>query len=489
MLKEYLDKMLILHSIDSDILKIGKEEYRISDVPFDKNFNIRNDNEDVVYYFMGRWYFHKEGTEFSLNELKNIGEVNQKNRIDTFLGIHSGYEILSGIGMYKDWIAKAKFLGVKNLGICEKNTLSGVMEFQTKCKSVGIKPIFGMMVEIDDFNVSLYVKNFEGWLNLLKFNSKINVVGGKITMDFLRENKYGLFVIADPKTMEFGQIESFDFFKLDTVSFVSEEKDDWYVENLQKFIESDLDPVLLSDAYYINADDYDAREFVMKVGKEYDDKSTNQYFKNIDQIESELYTLYGGGGYLDLLEEAVENIDFVGETCNFEYDTSNRHLPKYKMTSAELGQFETNEELLHFLIAKGIENTGIENNDEVNDRINLELNVLKKGDVIDYFLTLYDIVNFAKRSDILVGIARGSAGGSLIAYLLGIIHINPLEYGLLFERFLNEGRMGDLVECKAYKINDKITLNEKSLVKIVSGSIEKTIFVEDLKEGDEIIEF
>ena len=111
---------------------------------------------------------------------------------------------------------------------------------------------------------------------------------------------------------------------------------------------------------------------------------------------------------------------------------------------------------------------------------------------MDYFLLTRDIANFAKSNGVLLGLARGSAGGCLVSYLLDITEIDPLEYGLIFERFLNKGRMGAWTECEAYEIetdDGKIKLNEKSLLKVIRNQKEINIFVESLQEGDEIINY
>ena len=159
------------------------------------------------------------------------------------------------------------------------------------------------------------------------------------------------------------------------------------------------------------------------------------------------------------------------------------------MTPEEAEMFDTNEDLFLHLIKKGFREKEIKNSGQYISRLKEEIQVLKDGDVIDYFLVLYDIVMFAKRNDILVGIGRGSAGGSLVSYLLGIIQIDPLEFDLLFARFLNPGRMGSFEDCEAYELlinnsdtdeDEKITFNEGSLIRVAQDADSKPIFIEDL---------
>ena len=117
---------------------------------------------------------------------------------------------------------------------------------------------------------------------------------------------------------------------------------------------------------------------------------------------------------------------------------------------------------------------------------------MRKGDTIDYFLTNRDIVVNNNKKGILTGIGRGSAGGCLIAYLLGIIHVDPIDRNLIFERFLNEGRMGELKECKAFLIETdggNVKLNEKSVLNIIRNGVKMNVMVEDLVDGDDILKY
>lgn len=509
-LKRYIEKMLLDITIENNNIFINDKGYKILDsdeIYFDSDFEwipklkYNEEFDGWIYFFMGRWYINEDNKkDFELKELKNIGKAKETIPTENFLGVHSGYEILNGVGIYEDWIKKAKFLGVKNLGIVEKHTLSGVMDFQTQCKKADIKPIFGMTISIinkngNDFLIKCYAKDFIGWQSLLKFNKVIQVDEQvHIKQSFFENNRKGLVVIMDPKTMNFEDaLTCTNLYQLDTVIFSSEDKDEEYILNLEKFIKSDLEPVLLTDAYYIEKDDWHSREVLWGIAKAYDDKSKNQYFKSHGQYAKELIKMFTSSdkSWVELFGTAKNNLQEIVEKCNFEYDTTSRHLPKYKMTKEESENFSTNEELFLFRLKEGLEKVDLKDKQKYIDRLKIEIDVLKKGDVIDYFLILYDIIQFAKKEDILTGIARGSAGGSLVAYLLGIIYINPIDFNLLFERFLNEGRMGVVIECDAYEIemedDSKYILNEKSLIRVIRNNEELPIFIEDLEKGDDII--
>ena len=118
---------------------------------------------------------------------------------------------------------------------------------------------------------------------------------------------------------------------------------------------------------------------------------------------------------------------------------------------------------------------------------------MKDGDVIDYFLSQYDVMKFGQEKGMLTGIGRGSAGGSLIAYLLDITRINPLDFDLLFERFLNSGRMGSFEDRPEYKVETddgrEVHFQEGDLIRIIRDERETVVFIEDLKENDEIVRY
>lgn len=514
-LEKYCQTMLLKYSIEDDIINIDDKYYKIITdterklINEESEFLVEDDyNKDVggyIFEFGGRWYIQdQDEKEIQLNEVKYLGKAIGKLPNESFLGVRSGYELMNGMGMYSEWIKKAKFLGIKNLGICEKNTLAGALVFQNECKSNDIKSIIGMTVPVkgnEVFDMKFYAKDFQGWQNLLKFNSKINVDKEKyIELNFVRENKEGLFIIADPKSMNYDELDTsilslIDFYQLDTVRFLNEEKDIEFIDNLEKFITSAIEPISITDAFYLEKDEWRTREKLWTIAKAFDDKTDNQYFKSKTEYATELIKMFDSNcNYWNtLFRKAVGNESILAENCNFKYDTDTRHLPKYIMTEEENKQFSSNEELFIHLIKKGFKDRNISQSSTYIERLKVEVEVLRQGDVIDYFLSLYDIVRYAKSQGMLTGIGRGSAGGSLVAYLLGIIQIDPLEFDLLFERFLNSGRMGKWEDRPLYILEDndgnKIELSEGSIVKVLRNNEEKNIFCHDIKEGDKILKY
>ena len=494
---------------------IGEKEYEVlsekvrlfnEDMEFLPQLNLIVDEDGVqfdgwLFEFGGRFYLHdmNEG-KVLFNELENVGKPVQTLPIKSFLGIHSAFETLSGMGNYKAWVAKAKFLGIKTLGILEKGTLAGVIAFQTECDRAKIKSVIGMTVPIIDregreFDVKLYVKDFMGWQNLLKLNAKLNIEHeASVHTDYLDEHKGGLVIVFDPKSTPFRAVgNSGGYYQLDTVNFLDESRNESYMQNLQKFMQSDMSPVAITDAYYIHPNEWETREYIWSMGKKFDEKTDNQYFKNSNDYAMELKDMFEAGSetWINFYKKAKLNAEVISGECNFHYDTASRHLPKYVMTEAEAELYDDNEHMFNTLLHEALSNYNIDGDEEVYwDRLKEEVEVLKAGDTIDYFLVQRDIMIFAKSQNILTGLGRGSAAGSLVGFLFGITRIDPITNGLIFARFLNKGRMGNWEECRAFEIGymgKTITLNEGTLVRVKRDGIEQPVFVEDLLKTDLIV--
>lgn len=508
-LEEYCKSRLLKINIEEDLLTVDNEfKFQIVDSEeklFNENFEFlpkpKYKEIGFVYFFCGRWYTQPYGeSEVVLKEFVYVGKPNNSINTETFLGVHSGHELMNGVGTVKKWVEKAKFLGVGSLGIAENKNLSGVLDFQTECLKNGIKPITGITVPVlsnsENYIVKLYAKNFQGWQVLLKANYMLNVEEKKgLDECFIKENLEDIFIIFDTKFTPFKMIPDFaEYYQLDTMQFYDQDLDREYLVNLEKYIKSDLKPVLLNDAYCLEKEEWEVREKLWGVSKVFHYKSRNQYFKSHEESYGELLQLFEDNCTIpkEIFSHSVKNANMIANECNFIYDTTSRHLPKYEMTKEESEKFSSPKELFIHLIHEGLNRKIKGDKKPYIERIKKEVKILDSGDVIDYFLITRSISNFAKSKGVLLGVARGSAGGCLVSYLLDITEIDPLEYGLIFERFLNEGRMGEWCECKAFEIETDegtITLNEKSLLKVLRNQKELNIFVEDLQDGDKIIKY
>lgn len=431
---------------------------------FDNSFNLILNSEvekDVDYYcfqFGDVWYYIPQNATQNvvLTPLKYIGQASLSIDVSfPYLAIRGWFDLLNGSRSYDDWCTKAKFLGIDTLAITEKNTLGGALKFQLSCKKYGITPIIGLQVTIKCGSyfcqVKCYVKDSNGWLNLLLINKELNVInGGWIDVGRFLQLVEGLVVVLDTKYTDFEHISYFSsiselYWQLDSVEFDDNEHEKWYLLNVKKYIEfNKILPVLICDAFYLDKEDSGVRIILNSIAGERDFISSNQYFKPLDDIYVELVDLFKNEeDFISIFEYARENAIKIAKQCKFNISIGERHLPEYKMDPVQRQLHPSNASLFYSLLESAIESKllGVEDVDMYLDRLQEECRIIEKGGFIDYFLILWDIVEYCKQHNILRGIGRGSAGGSLVSYLLGITHIDPLQYGLLFERFLNESRI------------------------------------------------
>lgn len=529
---EYLDENYINYKIldnqEEFLIQIDDKVYQLFEPLkweeedrgsfFDGDFNWICDQTEYDYYvyrFGSVWYRLEKGQEknVKLDRLKWIGKAKYEDElfcINIFLGIHGPFEFMNGMNLYDWWCKKAKFLGFTSLGICEKNTLAAALKFQYACQKSGLRSIQGMEIEIGDeekdikYTVKAFCKNNIGWKNLLYFNKILNVDRRLVTEQEIKENAGGLVWIWDPKTIAFDKIASsmkklIRYYELDTVEYSKDERDEWYLKNLKKFYNSDLEPVAMSDAYCIEKEWQPIREKLNVLGKKVVHESENQYFKNCQEYFIELQSLFKDDNALfDTFQRALKNLEDISFECNFVIETQIRHMPEYTMTKEESEQYSSNLEMFEDLVFKGLE----EHKDDVLDkypievleeRLQREMKVIEDGEVVDYFLELRDILNWAKDNGVLLGSGRGSVCGCLISYLLGLNYINPLDYNLLFERFLTAGRLMRHDKVEEVIINEDnsnpIVLETSQFVRILREGNKMIIKVGDLIEGDELVDY
>lgn len=468
-LKEFLTKNKIrFQEVGEELFEIDGKTYGLS-VPdssnrfFDTRCNFVGSPvkaDRYVYKFGAEWYWLNVGSEkeVKFNRMRWVGLANISMFPTGFIGVHGQSEILNGSGNYFDWAKKAKFLGLKSLGICEKNSLSGVIKFQSACEAVGIKPIIGMEITVWKggdvyYGLKCFAKDETGWLNLLSINKVINTENSRvIEEDVLFNYLDGVISVLDPKTSNFTDVRStpFDYYQFDTVEYVKNDRDEWYLKNLKAFYNSKKRPLPMCDAYYIDQEFSVVKGKLNRISSVTNYESHNQHFKDIEEYYDEVLAMFSEekideGIPDEFIADMLDRLDLVCEEVNFKVDTHHRHLPAYKMTPEQKEKYETNEDLFWDLIQQGCQKREFlfdqYGEDVIMERIDREIKVIKLGESIDYFLILWDIVKWCRENGILTGIGRGSAGGSLVAYLLEITQLDPLRWGLLFERFLNEGRV------------------------------------------------
>ena len=481
--------------------------------------NKKTEYDRYIFRFGGCWYWFVKGEERSpsLNRVKYLGEADfaeEDLRIPYFLGVHGPFEMMNTCGLYSMWAKKAKFLGIKKLGICERGHLAGTFKFQAACKKEGIDPIFGMEVPLKDesndtkSSLKLFAEDEGGWHSLLMLNKSINIDNGGFTdYDTIVGNNEGLICILDPKSMKFEDIqigcrklfEGRLYYELDTVVYEKESRDKEYLENLKKYFQSSIPPIAMYDAYYVDKEYRVVREKLNRLANIVNYESKNQYFKSNQEYFLELQTLFNENDFdrfLDVFIEAESNLADVCEKCCFTIETAVRHLPRYIMTEEEKKLYPDTKTMFEELIFEGVEKHPelIERygEDIVGDRIDKEIETIEGGDLVDYFLVLRDIINWAETNNILLGAGRGSGAGSLVNYLLGLTKVDPLRFHLLFERFLNEGRLfrqekNEVIVCQGDNDQEYI-LDPKKTYKVSRRGIDMSITGDLLQVGDVIDE-
>ena len=257
---------------------------------------------------------------------------------------------------------------------------------------------------------------------------------------------------------------------------------------------SGIRPVCMCDAYYLDQEYWWIRKELNAIAGTSYNFSKNQYFKCTEEWIEELRELFTSNEYFeDVISEAIINLEDIAGKCNFEVESGKRHLPRYTMTDSERCRFKDNFELFTSAITDGLLSLNL-NEQEVEqyiERIRTEIDTIQYGDVVDYFLILRDIIRYCEANGMLIGFGRGSAAGSLVAYLLGITKVNPFDYDLLFERFLNKGRIAKVVDVEVINIqfnNDlDIDLDPGEIVTIFRNDKKIEICAKDIRNGDKII--
>jgi DNA polymerase-3 subunit alpha len=388
------------------------------------------------------------------------------------LHVHSHYSLLDGLGKIDDLLQRAKELGYSALALTDHGNLYGAIEFYKKAKSLGIKPIIGAelyvakrtrfdktpKIDSKSYHLTVLAENEKGYKNLIKLVSKAYLEGfyykPRVDKDLLREYSEGLIVLSGCPNGEIPRLileGNYDLAKKKVFEYVEIfGKDNFFIEinyhpnledvkKLKKALvdlakETNLKMVATYDVHYVYPEDREVHDIFLAIQQGKDVEEEDRLSMKEDDFsladEKRIYELYGD------IEEAILNTLEIAERINLEIE-----LGKHKYPVFPLPPNMTEDEYLRKLAYEGLRKRGLENDQKAIERMNYELEVIKKTGFSGYFLIVQDVVNFAKKEGILVGPGRGSAAGSLVSYLLGITEINPLKYDLLFERFLNPERV------------------------------------------------
>ena len=388
------------------------------------------------------------------------------------LHIHSEFSLLDGANRIKDLPVRAKELGMNAIALTDHGVMYGVIDFYKACKKEGIKPIIGCEVYVaprsrfdkepnidNKYNhLILLAKNNEGYKNLSKLVS-IGFVDGyyykpRIDLEVLEKYHEGLICLSGCLAGSLNQaLLNGNNEKAEEIALWHKKVfgEDYYIEVQnnglqeqvlanQKLIQLarklDIPLAATNDAHYLKREDAYNHEVLLCI-------QTGKRMSDSDRMRFETDELYVKSPeemseYFSNFPDAIENTVKIAEKCNVEFEFGHTILPNYNVPP----EFETHYDYFKKLCDDGIKNRYGDNpSKEILERTEYELSIIKKMGYVDYFLIVWDFIHYAKTHDIPVGPGRGSGAGSIIAYAIEITDIDPIKYGLLFERFLNPERI------------------------------------------------
>ena len=388
------------------------------------------------------------------------------------LHIHSEFSLLDGANRIKDLPVRAKELGMKAMAITDHGVMYGVIDFYKACKKEGIKPIIGCEVYVaprsrlnkepnidNKYNhLILLAKDNQGYKNLSKLVS-IGFTEGyyykpRIDLEVLEKYHEGLICLSGclagsvNQALLNGQNEKAEEIALWHKKVFGE---DYYIEIQnngireqvlanQKLIQLarklDIPIVATNDAHYLKKEDAYNHEILLciQTGKRMSDEDRMKF----DTDELYVKSPQEMSDYFSAFPDAIENTVKIADKCNVEFEFGHTILPNYDVPP----QYPTHYDFLKELCDKGLKKRyGEHPSDEVLKRAEYEIGIIKKMGYVDYYLIVWDFIHYAKSQGIPVGPGRGSGAGSILAYAIEITDIDPMKYGLLFERFLNPERI------------------------------------------------
>ena len=388
----------------------------------------------------------------------------------THLHLHTEYSLLDGACSIRPLVARLKELGMDACAVTDHGVMYGVVDFYRACKDAGIHPVIGCEVyvcpDMDEkqsafreySHLVLLCENNEGYKNLSRLVSEGFTRGfyyrPRVDYKLLEKYSGGLIALSaclsgdlpklllDGRDNEARQVAQKYLDIFGRGNFFVELQDHGIPEEKQVLPrlvklarEMDIPLVITNDCHYLTADDAEAQEVLMciQTGKTLSDpnrmKMTTRelYVKS----EAEMRALFPN------FPDAIENTAKIAARCNVEFDFSTTHLPKFPLPEGETDALA----YLRALCEKGLKERYGEGREDARERMEYELGVISGMGYVDYFLIVWDFIHYARTHGVGVGPGRGSGAGSIVAYCLGITAIDPIQYNLLFERFLNPERV------------------------------------------------
>ncbi|MEI7883996.1 MAG: DNA polymerase III subunit alpha [Clostridia bacterium] len=387
------------------------------------------------------------------------------------LHVHTEYSLLDGAARLEKLVQRTAELGMKALAITDHGVMFGVIDFYKLCKKYGIKPIIGCEVyvaagsrfskeaRIDEerHHLILLAKDTLGYKNLIKLVSKSYTEGfyykPRIDFDLLQEYHEGLICLSAclagelPKSLlnhsfiEAEEIASKYAGVFGQGNYYIELQDHGMAEQkeankflLQLAYKLKLPVVASNDVHYVEQEDAQTQDILMciQMNKLLNEENrirfpSNEFYLKSPEEMQELFSY---------TPEALTNSIEIAAACNLEFSFDQMFLPNYEVPDG----FDI-DSYLEFLCWQGFLERYPQGKEKEKDRLQYELDMIKQMGYSGYFLITWDMISFARKNNIFVGPGRGSAAGSVVAYVLRITNIDPLKYDLLFERFLNPERV------------------------------------------------
>ena len=390
----------------------------------------------------------------------------------THLHVHTEYSLLDGSNKINEYVARVKELGMDSAAITDHGVMFGCIDFYRAAKAAGIKPILGCEVYVapgsrfdkeigreEDryYHLVLLAENQEGYQNLMKIVSTGFVDGfyykPRVDLEILEKYHEGIIALSACLAGEVARDITKGFYEESKKAALRYEeifgKGNFFLELQDHGIpeqhrvnqqlvrmsrETGIELVATNDIHYTYSTDAEAHDILLCVqtGKRLQDEDRMRYEGGQYYVKSveEMAALF------PYAPEALENTHKIAKRCNVEIEFGVTKLPKF-----DVPEGYTAWEYLNKLCFDGLAERYSGNMEELEERLNYELNVIKNMGYVDYFLIVWDFIRYARDHDIIVGPGRGSAAGSLVSYTLGITKLDPIKYNLLFERFLNPERV------------------------------------------------
>ncbi|MBI3442452.1 MAG: DNA polymerase III subunit alpha [Candidatus Sungbacteria bacterium] len=384
----------------------------------------------------------------------------------THLHVHSHYSLLDGLSKIDELVGRAKELGMDSLALTDHGNMYGAIEFYQKCKKAGIKPIIGCEMYIaagnmrdknpgvDDkrYHLTVLAKNEQGYKNLMKLVTKSNLEGfyykPRVDKDCLAQYHEGLMALSGCFNGEIARAVQFQ--KISRAEELIREyqdifgAEDFYLEVQphdtpdQKTLNAALTGlskktnakiVATGDIHYTHAEDSEAQDILVSV--QTGSKMADQERLTMRSFNLSMRSPEEMGAIFSDHPEVIARTQEIAEKIDIQLE-----LGKWIFPVPPVAEGQDPDEELRYLAYDGIEKRGLTATADVTERIEYELNIITKRGFVVYYLVVADLMRFAHEQNIFTTV-RGSGGGSLVAYLTGITPVNPLEYKLPFERFLN----------------------------------------------------